>query len=116
MAMKTKTLLMANGAGYVLQLDPAIPYGSVEIRSAVACMVKVVKFSLTDPAPTAPSMDPTPVVAGETSEYWPMAALDIKKFGVRTPKGAEDGGRFTDTIQYVVVWSMGAGTLSVDAQ
>lgn len=116
MSMKQKTLLMGNGVGYVLTLDPSTPYGSVEIKSAVACLVKLVPFSLINPAPTAPVADPTPTVDGTTCDFWPLSAgTTTKVFGVKEPKGTEDG-RFSDTIQHIVIWSNGAGLFSVDAQ
>lgn len=114
-----KTLNMANGTGYVVPLSTGVAFGSVQLRAGVACYVKTVAYSAIDPAPSAPVATPAPA-SGATADYYHMAASETIRIGYEAPMGAVKfkdivETSYTDTIQYLVVWSEGAGDLVINA-
>lgn len=111
--LKQKTLTMAATNGYVVQLDPTTPFGSISIRSTAICFIKLVSFNNNIAAPSVPT-DPTPA-AGSTCDFYKMAASEVKTFGVECASGATITASYTDTIQYVVVWATANGDLAMSA-
>lgn len=111
--LKQKTLTMTATNGYVVQLDPLVPFGSVSIRASAICFVKLVSFNNNIAAPSTPT-DPTPA-AGATCDFYKMAAGEVKTFGVECASGTSVTTSYTDTIQYVVVWATANGDLAISA-
>lgn len=114
-----KTLKMANATGYVVPLSTGVAFGSVQLRAGVACYVKTVAYSAIDPAPSVPLATPAPST-GEVADYYHMAASETIRIGYEAPMGAVKfkdivETSYTDTIQYLVVWSEGAGDLVINA-
>lgn len=114
-----KTLNMANATGYVVTLNTNKAYASVQIRSGVACYLKSVDFNSSAAAPTAPVATPAPG-AGNIADYYHMAAGETIRIGLESTLGAmqptgEVNKSATDAIQYLVVWSEGAGDLVINA-
>lgn len=108
-----KTLNMANATGYVLTLAPSSGFSMVQLKAAVACVVKTVSYSAVDAAPTAPVADPSPS-AGLSASWYRMSANEVLRVGYEAPKGALDSS-YNDAIQYVVVWALAAGELDIVA-
>lgn len=114
-----KTLTMANATGYVVPLSTSVAFSSVQLRAVVACYVKAVPYSATADAPTAPVATPAPGT-GNVADYYHMAAGETIRIGYEAPLGAVKfpnlvDNTYVDAIQYLVVWSEGAGDLVINA-
>lgn len=105
-----KTLNAAANTGYTVVLDGtnSIPAGfsSVTIRSTGSVYVKTFAFTNSFVAQAVPTAAVIPG-AGQTSDYYHMAANEVVKFGLELPYGGDKTGAtaYGDRIQQITVWS-----------
>ena len=108
-----KTLNMQNTTGYALSLSSTTGFGFVQLKAAVACVIQTVPVGTTA---VAPGSDPSPS-AGSSANWYKMSANEVLKMGVEAPKGVDSSsaGSYSDLIQAINVWSLGAGELDIIA-
>lgn len=109
MAYVQKTLLMAVGAGY--RVDLGQDCGAVTVTCKADCYVKVVGGDTASP-PTAPVATPAPA-AGAVAEY-----IHLATSGDKQTVGADQDGRgfvpaLQEQLRYVLVWAVAAGDLLI---
>lgn len=104
---KQKTLSMAAGGGYLV--DFSAPVGLVSIKASAECWIRVSNTT----GSAAPTATPAPA-SGAQASWLHLDEGDAVSFGVDP---AYTGGALVaqDQIQYVEVWAIGAGLLTLSA-
>lgn len=111
MAILERSLNLAIGTGYTIDLGQKVSSVKLITDSAMTCYVKT--FSDTLPAPIAPVASPAPAT-GALSTWAEMAVSQTLPIGFALPTSL-NGSQY-DNVRYICVWAVTAGILTVVAQ
>lgn len=108
---KHGTLNMQAGHGYAVKLDAAV--GVLSITARAECYVCAMAPRANDAAPDAPTVAVIPA-PGAVTPFAHLIAGDAVDFGDVARSVAGDGAA-VDSMQWILVWAVGAGNLTWSA-
>lgn len=106
---RQKTLNMAAGAGYLIDLGGGV--GTMSILARAECFIRV--SGPTSSAPSAPTATPDPASGAQASWLHVLASEEVT-LGV-DPSYWNGAQVAQDTMQYIEVWAVAAGYLVCNA-